>query len=414
MSQSTEISTGILDDASGGPLLYAWFATIAIGLLIGLYGAFRLTSEGTVALGIESQLPWGILISTYVFLVLLSTGICIGVTPLATVFGREEFDPIVKRGLLLSIVTLMAGGVVILLSLGQTLRSIPALLLSPNPSSAMWWMIVFYGIYGVALIAEFALLEWRNASRRSVAIVALIAPIFAGGTLGAIFSSVDVRPYYGDFFGPAYMLVTAVLSGVALITLVALVEKKVRSRDVVGDTKALLTDTLAKYLGLMLTATLFLVAWKFVLGTTATADAVADAHAQMFFGPSAWWVWGVGIVLGLVVPLALVLFPQTRTTNGVLAASGLTLIGLFAARLEYVVGGQVVALVNDPAYQYPFASYTPSGVEIAVVILGFAVAALLYTLGDRVFDLHELPAHGGQESMTPTPTDPAPGGDDDD
>ena len=64
MSQSTETNTGILDDASGGPLLYAWFAMIAIGLLIGLYGAFRLTSEGTVALGIESQLPWGILIST--------------------------------------------------------------------------------------------------------------------------------------------------------------------------------------------------------------------------------------------------------------------------------------------------------------------------------------------------------------
>ncbi len=410
MSQSTERSLGILDGNAGGKRLYAWLAAIAIGLVIGLYGVVTLLLEGTVATGIDSQAPWGILISTYVFFALLSTGICIGVVALAGVFGAKKYEPLVKRGVMLSITTLAAGLLIIFVSLGHQ-QGMLHLLLSANPASPMWWMIVFYSIYMVALLAEFYLLEWRGTSKLSVSLLALLAPVAAGTTLGAIFGT-SIRPYYGDVFGPLYLILTAVLSGVALIAAVTIVESKLSGEKLDAARYSLLTDTLGKYMGLLLGITIVAVAWKYIMGLTATNSATAAAHEYMLFGPPSWWVWTFGIVLGLLVPFALVATSRTRNVNSVLAASVLVLIGMFASRLEYVLGGQVVSLTSDPSLQWPFVSYSPTGIEIAVVILGFAVFALLYTGSRLLFDLDEVPEHDTKTPSTPSPA--VTGGDDDD
>ncbi|EMA46592.1 NrfD/PsrC family molybdoenzyme membrane anchor subunit [Halobiforma nitratireducens] len=409
MSQSTH-SSGLPDIEDGGKRLYAWLAAIAIGLVIGLYGVVTLFLEGTIATGIDSQAPWGILISTYVFFALLSTGICIGVVALAGVFGLKKYEPLVKRGVLLAIATLAAGLLVIFVSLGHQ-QGMIHLLLSANPGSPMWWMIVFYTIYMVALLAEFYLLERNGASKLSVSLLALLAPIAAGTTLGAIFGT-SIRPYYADVFGPVYLVLTAVLSGVALIAAVVIVESKLAGGTLEDARQELVTETLGKYLGLLLGITIVTVAWKYIMGLTATNNAMAAAHEYMLFGPPSWWVWTFGIVLGLVVPFALVATSRTRSVNGVLAASVLVLVGMFASRLEYVLGGQVVSLTQDPSLQWPFVSYSPTGIEIAVVILGIAVFALLYTAGRLLFDLDEVPDHDVKTPSTPSPA--VTGGDDDD
>jgi len=394
--------------------LYAWLATVAAGLLVGAYGVVRLMTEGTVVLGIDSQLPWGILISTYVFLVLVSTGICIGVTPLATVFGINEYETLVKRGLLLSLATLAAGGAVILVSLGRTFRAVPVMLLSPNPSSVMWWMIVLYGVYGAALAGEFYLIERRGTSLRSVAVLALIAPIFAGSALGAIFGLAETRPYYGGIYGPVYFVISAVLSGIAAVSLVTGIEHAASGKSLSTRLEGLLTGYLRKSLALTLGVMVFLMAWKAVRGVTATGYEAGRAYEYMLFGPHAWWVWGVVVLAGTVVPLFLTVYPGTRTVRGVLTASVLVLVGLFASRVEYVVGGQVVSLSpNDPGLGGPVLSYTPTGVEAAVAVLGFAVAALLYTAGSLAFDLDET-AHATEKRVEDEAADvTAVGGDSD-
>ena len=398
---SQETTRGITSGIAESRLFYPWVAIIALGLIIGVYGAAMLLLEGSATLGIHEQMPWGLLIAVYVFLALLSTGICIGITALSTVFGMEKYDPLVKRAVMLSIVTLVGGGLVIVLSIGQTFR-LHQLLLSPNPGSPMWWMIVFYGIYMVALVAEFYTIERKGTSVRTIGVLALLAPIAAGSTLGAIFGFADVRPYYGEFFGPAYLLTTAILSGIALIAAVTIVEYKASGKQMGAELHSLLTDTLGKYLGLMLAVTMFFLAWRHILGLSSTNEAMAQAHQYFLFGPPSWWYWTVGIVIGLVIPFFLVLNPGTRSLNGVLAASIMVLVGMFASRLEFVTGGQVVALTQDPSLQYPLVSYSMTGVEIAVAVFGLAVAAFLYTAASKLFDLNQVPTHG------PAPTQETP------
>ncbi len=388
-----------------GPRTYAWLGLIALGLLIGMYGALLTLIEGTTVLGLSDQVPWGVLISTYVFFALLSTGICIGITSLSSVFGMKTFDPLVKRGVLLSLLTLAAGGLVIMAGLGQPFRAIPQMLLSPNPSAPMWWMIVLYSVYGGALVAEFYLLDRaEKPSQRltlAVGIVALVAPILAGGMLGAIFGTAEARPYYGGIFASVYLLVTAVFSGVALLTAVTIAERRLTDATASAVDETLLTGTLAKYLGVLAGVTLLLTAFRHVYGLVATNEALALAHEHMLFGAHGVWALGVGVGLGMVVPFALLSLPRTRTVGGVFTASVLALVGLFASRLEFVLGGQVVALTNDPSHQFPLVSYAPSAAEIAIVVFGFALFALLYTAGRLVFDLDEHPDHGATEMTHP-------------
>jgi len=398
-----------------GPRAYAWGGLVALGLLIGAYGALLTLVEGTTVLGLSDQVPWGILISTYVFFALSSTGICIGVTSLSSVFGITAFAPLMKRGVLLSLFTLAAGGSVIMSGLGQPFRAVPQMLLSPNPSAPMWWMIGLYSVYGSALVAEFYLLDRaEQPSRRltvGVGLVALVAPILAGGMLGGIFGTAEARPYYGGIFASVYLLVTAVFSGVALLTAVTIVERRLTDATAAAVDETLLTDTLATYLGALAGATLLLTALRHVSGLVATDEALALAHEHMLLGTHGAWALGVGVGIGMVVPFALLALPRTRTVGGVFTASVLALIGLFASRLEFVLGGQVVALTDDPSHQFPLVSYAPSVAEVAIVVFGFALFAFLYTTARLLFDLDERPDHGATEmtrsnsTATPEVTD---------
>lgn len=397
-------------------LFLGWLAAIGIGMIVGLYGVVRLLTEGTVVLGIDSQLPWGVLISTYVFFVLLSTGICIGVTALATVFGIERYEPLVKRGVFLSMITLVSGGVVIMSGLGQPLRTLPAMLLSPNPASPMWWMIVMYSFYGLALAVEFYLAERREDVRswleKGVGLAALVAPVFAGATLGAIFGIAEARPYYSGIYAPVYMLVTAVMGGVALVTAVGLTENKFAAGSGTSAIPDELVEPLGTYLGVLVAVVVFLIGLRHMYGLTATDGAMFAAHTEMLFGTHSLWYVTVGLGLGLLAPLA-ILVVRRQTQDGVLVASILVLVGLFASRLEYVLGGQVIALVADPAYEYPTVSYAPTLTEYTVVVLGFAVFALLYTGGRRWFNLDGFPHTTDRTSLTPETGSETTGDDDD-
>ena len=67
---------------------------------------------------------------------------------------------------------------------------------------------------------------------------------------------------------------------------------------------------------------------------------------------------------------------------------------MFAARVEFTIGGQVAPVVADLKHlAFPLGTYSVTFVEIAVVIFAVAVAALLYTIGTRTLALDKVPKH---------------------
>ena len=418
MSQSTESGLGIRGDGTAGKWFYSWLLAIGLGLLVGLYGMYRVLTDGTAAFGISNQLPWGILISTYEFFLLMSAGLIIGVVAVALVFGVRQFDPLIKRGTLLSLATLAAGLFAIVIGLGRPERPMIHAVINANPSAPIWWVIMFAGSFAAILVALLVLMEssWVESRlagsgigpgqlTRGIGAVGVVVGLAVMVAAGMIFGTAQARPYYGGALAPLYFVLTGVLSGVAAIGFVVGVESKLAGTGMDDERMARVSDAVGKLLAGLVAAALLAALVKAIYGLTSTSESTAMAYEHMLLGSFAPLYWGVGILLGLVVPLALMLYAGTRTPTGVLGASALTLVGLFVTRYEFVIGGQVVALTDDPSHQYPLVSYVPSGVEIALIVFAFALCALVYTIGNLLLDLDTSP-HEQQQPQTQSTAEP--------
>ncbi len=92
----------------------------AVALAVSLVVAFYyLLTQGHAAFNTHSYgITWGLGVSTYVYLVLVSTGLTF-VASLAMMFRFDDFYPIAKRCVWLAIVTVVAGFVTLALEIGH-------------------------------------------------------------------------------------------------------------------------------------------------------------------------------------------------------------------------------------------------------------------------------------------------------
>ncbi|MBE0480015.1 MAG: polysulfide reductase NrfD [Dehalococcoidia bacterium] len=379
------------DSKSTGKLFYGWLSIIAIALIIGLWGVAMVLTRGHVVTGATQQIAWPMMVPVYVFFALMASGLCL-IASISHVFRVESYGLIAKRATLLAIVTLVSGGTLILLDLGQPLRAIN-FLLYPNLTSLMWWMAFLYGIYLVLIVVEFLLLLRKSDPRtlRVVGSLVLLFAIAAPSTLGALFGVVFARPYFSGEFAPLYFILTAIVSGAALLGFTMTIEHGLARKRMTPELRSFLTADLGKLLALLLGMTIFFVVWKNLAGLYDPEEITSLIYHHRL---SQWWYWLFVIVIGLVIPFILMLNPGTRRINGLLVASVLVLIGMFASRFELVLGGQAVALVPGLEHLiWPIAPYSATFTETAIVIFPFALCALLYTLGSKALALEEVQRH---------------------
>ena len=133
-------------------VFYGWMAVVIAGILIGIWGTATLLIKGQGTAGTGDVIPWGIFVPTYIFFVAASAG-CV-IVSLGYVLGVKRLVHIMKRAIFLAIVTLLAGGLMIVLDLGSP-QNVYYFLISPNFNSPMWWMSFFYSLYLVLLLYDY-------------------------------------------------------------------------------------------------------------------------------------------------------------------------------------------------------------------------------------------------------------------
>jgi len=368
---------------------YGWVAVVILGIAIGIWGAVTLLSQGHATAGTGDQIPWGIFVPGYVFFVAASAG-CV-IVSLGYALGITRLELVMKRAVFLAIVTLVAGGILILLDLGSP-QKVFHFITSPNFASPMWWMSVFYILlYLTLLLIEFYFIHTHTTKPlRILSVIVALSAIAVHSTLGAIFGFAFVRTYFGGAFAPIYFILIAVVIGTALLLFVTILQYKLTRTTMSPELHKLVLD-LGKFLGVVVGLTIFFTLWRDLAGIRSTIATTALAYEHIL---STWWYWVIVILMGLIIPLFLIYNPGTRNLNGIVVSSILVLVGMFTARLEYTLGGQIVPVLQDLRHLgYPLGSYSSTFVEIAVVILAFAVCALLYTLGTKVLALEEVPHH---------------------
>jgi molybdopterin-containing oxidoreductase family membrane subunit len=368
---------------------YGWMMVVIIALVLGAYGVARLLIDGHSTTGAGSQIPWGIFVPGYVFFVAASAG-CV-IISLGYALGITRFALIMKRAIFLAIITLISGGILIILDLGSP-QMFFNFVVSPNLQSPMWWMSIFYIVfYLILLLVEFYLIHTQNVKYlRAISMLVSLSAIAVHSTLGAIFGFAFVRTYFGGAFAPIYFILIAIVIGIALLLFVAILQYKLTRTKMSPEFHDLMLD-LGKVLGVVVGIMIFFTIWKDLAGISTTIATTSLAYEHLL---STWWYWVVVILIGLIIPIVLLLNPKTRNINNIVLASVFVLIGMFAARFEYTLGGQIVPVLQDLKHlAYPLGSYSPTFIEIAVLIFSIAVAALLYTVGNRKLELEDIPRH---------------------
>ena len=217
-----------------------------------------------------------------------------------------------------------------------------------------------------------------------------LAAIAVHSTLGGLFGLAAVRTYFESAFSPIYFILIAVIIGTALLLFTTILQYKVTRKEMSPELHSIVLS-LAKFLGVMVGIAIFFTIWKDLTGIRSTIETTALAYEHLLV---TWWYWVIVLLMGLIIPIILLLKRGTKKLSVILVASLLVLIGMFTARVEFTIGGEIVAIIQNLQHlQSPLGSYSPTFVEIAVIILAFALAAFLYTLGARKFAIEEVPNH---------------------
>ena len=368
---------------------YGWITVVLVALVLGAYGVARLLIDGHSTTGTGSQIPWGIFVPGYVFFVAASAG-CV-IISLGYALGITRFALVMKRAIFLAIITLISGAILIILDLGSP-QMFLNFIVSPNLQSPMWWMGVFYIVfYLTLLLVEFYLIHTQKVKYlRVISMAVALSAIAVHSTLGAIFGFAFVRTYFGGAFSPIYFILIAAVIGIALLLFVAILQYKLTRTKMSPEFHDLMLN-LGKVLGVLIGIVIFFTIWKDLAGIRSTIATTSLAYQYIL---SAWWYWVLVILIGLIIPIVLLLNPKTRNLNNIIVASVCVLVGMFAARFEFNLGGQIVPVLQDLKHlTYPLGSYSPTFVEITVVIFALAVAALLYTIGTKTLALEKEPKH---------------------
>ncbi|MBW1777937.1 MAG: polysulfide reductase NrfD [Deltaproteobacteria bacterium] len=363
-----------------------WYGLLAIGILLGLWNAYKVYSVGFTLYAKTDVLVWTLPLSTYIFFSLTSAGLAF-VSSIPVVFGIRRYDIIEKRTVYLEISVLLGSFVCLILHLGSPLQVI-YIFLSPNPSSPLWWLAMLYHVYFVVLLLAFWRIHTKTVSKALGVIIFLIA-IGTSTTLGWLLGMTDARPTLNASFFSVYFPLTAFGSGIAAIILFSLVQGQL-SDKASAETATELYDELARIMGLIAGVVLILFIWRTIIGGISSTAEEFRAFKHMIGSIS----YHIELWLGLVLPTVLMLLPAVRKSAwGKIAASFLFLVGMFAGRLEFVLSGVIRPLGQMAEGRPEFVSYMPTVYEFFVAIAGFSVILLIYTVGTKFFKLETAPKH---------------------
>jgi len=360
---------------------------LVLGNMMGQgHAAFNTTSDGIV---------WGLPVSTYLFFVVMSTGLTF-VAAFGMVFGIKEFYPVAKRCVWLALATLIAGFTALAFELGHPFRMLWALPTSFQIYSPMNWMGVLYGAELVFIVWKLQKLEagdWESGASKKLGMASFIAAILAVAMLGSVFGMMAMRPYWFGGMIPMYFLLSALLSGIALITLTSYVaygfereRMPVALQDLLKGTTSTLYASIPVIFATVIGITLVALTLRTATGLWSHQDGF-QAFNWMIGTP-----WFALEAIALIVAFVLMVNPGTRAGQGTqVGASLLVLVAMFIDRYLFVVGGQVVPVFKG-AWVPDFVEYTPSLTEWMLAVLAVSLCFAIYGFGEKKLRLTDAPS----------------------
>lgn len=360
---------------------------------------------------------WGVLITTYPYITGLVAGAFI-VSSLYHVFGIQALKPVARFSLLGALAFLLVSPLPLLLHLGKPERALE-MFLRPNFVSAMsgfgyiWFSYLLLVLLEVWLVFRADLVAYARSSKgalkvlytaltlgvtdlsektlaRDHKVITVLATLgvpvacLLHGYVGFIFGAIKANAWWSTPLMPIIFLLSAIVSGIALLLALYVVVTKIRRARVDYEC----VSTMSVWLGGFLTVAFITEGLEVVSMLYESEESwgmirelITDKIAITYFGFQ--FVGGAVLPLGLLAAAQLSRFSHSVKMGLMVAASSLVLVGVFAMRWNVVVGGQLISksLRGFTTYAPPLLGQSSIASAGALMLLPFAImAVLLYLL----------------------------------
>jgi formate-dependent nitrite reductase membrane component NrfD len=297
-----------------------------------------------VLYNVHHEIPLGYYIAIYFYI----TGLHMGfytTSVVATLLGREEWKPIGKIGALGALIVLAVAPIFLLIDLNQPFR-FWHLFAYINPQSSISWGTFFLTAYPpIGLIYAWCVLKGNYRAAKIWGLFGFPIAISVHGYTGFILALAKGRAFWNTPINPILFLVSAMVSGLALMIIIMKVRAHYLEQDAVHEAADVrITNTLLTMMYLFLIVEIFLMACDVLVLANSRKDEF-EMFQLLTQGNWAPLFLGVELTLGGLIPLILLSVRRIRLhPAGQWVACSLILCGIMAMRIIIVVGGQSVRL----------------------------------------------------------------------
>ncbi len=393
----------VFKEIDGGKPFYLLLGFIGFFVLAALGSAWYMEHNGHWVTGMNNQIVWGTPHVFAVFLIVAASG-ALNVASISSVFQKTAYKPLARLSGLLAIALLAGGLAILVLDLGRPDRLIVAMTYYNFKSIFAWNIILYIGFMGVVAIYLWMMMERKmNKFTRVAGFSAFIWRLILTTGTGSIFGFLVARQAYDTAILAPMFIIMSFAFGLAIFILVLLGIYKWSDRPL-GDS---ILFRLKNLLGVFIGAVLYFVLTYHLTNLYITENHGIEQFILMDGGIYTKLFWIVQILIGSLLPLALLYHPSTGKSRGWIGiASLLVIIGGLAQMYVIIIGGQAYPMEMFPGKEVvsSFAdgvvgSYTPSLPEIILGIGGIAVALAATFVGVRV--LRFLPSTLADDAVDP-------------
>jgi Ni/Fe-hydrogenase subunit HybB-like protein len=378
----------------------------------------------------EVETHWSILIVIYPYL----TGIVAGAFILASlvkVFNVVEVQPIYRLALLTALAFMLVAPIPLQLHLGHPERAYE-IFMTPQPTSAMamFGFVYMWYLLGILLIevwfeyrqqmivmanrgrglmsriyAALSLyskdispqaLAFDKRASKFVTIVGIPSAFLLHGYVGFIFGSVKANPWWGSVLMPIVFLMSAIVSGIAMVMLVYVLLSLVRNEKL--DMRCL--DKVGLFLLVAIIVDFALEALDYIHRLYQSEESI-KILGQLVSSKLFTSLVIMQVLIGMLLPLLLLVLVRSQRVNAELrkllyfTAALLIQLGILSMRWNVVIGGQLYSKSFRGLMAYKMELTGIESLATAVVLLTapFVILTVLLNL---------LPTQHAEQRTAPT------------
>ncbi len=371
----------MLENALTGSRRYWAFITLLIAVIAyGFFNYLHQYEQGLGITGLSRDVPWGLYIAQLTFLVGVAASAVMVVLPYY-LHHYKAFGKLAILGEFLAIPAVTMCLLFVMVDVGQPRRALN-IPLYPTPNSILFWdFVVLQGYLLLNIVISRVTFRAERAGtpppRWAKPLIYLSIPwaVSIHTVTAFLYSGLAARPFWMTAILAPRFLASAFAAGPSLLILLSLLVRRFSKFDPGKEAIAKLGE-IVTYAMLV---NVFFVALELFTALYSGIPAHIKHFQYMFFGLEGKGVlvpWMTASVILSAIAVVLLVIPQLRRKEGVLAIAAVTVIS--ALWIEKGLGLVITGFV--PNVFERVTEYWPTKPEVAITLGIYAIGALVLTV----------------------------------